>query len=402
MPKFSFKEVAPCLFAIFIDLFGIGVVVPMIMIIFNSPGHNIFLSNSVFLNYLYFGIAYTIYPLCMFFATSFFGDLSDIIGRKRTLLISTSGQALAFLITGLGVIFSNIFLFLLGRALSGIGAASQSVAMATISDLSNEANKALHLSYVTIVNCIGIIAGPLVGGLLAGINLSVPCFVSGALAFFAFLWILISFKETFVKSHKKFSVFRIVTIFIEAYKNKRLRQLSTAFLLMEFGILLFIPIVLIILSSKFNYSSIKLGLFSTYLGIGFLIGSAFFLPKMLKIFKIEHVVYIAFVGLFISNSLLALLIYHEIPLYLFSFILAVNSSVVITGMFTAFSDIADNESQGWVMGVAVALQALSNALTGFFADFVTLFGGESILFLGSLSIAASLLIMRNYFSKYPI
>jgi MFS family permease len=228
--QFSLKEVAPCLFAIFIDILGFGLVAPLLVALFTSPEHNIFAIASPTMRYFYLGLSLSLYPILMFFGTSFIGDLSDIIGRKKTLLFSMMGITIGFLIMSIGVMASSLFLFLIGRGISGLVSASQSVALAAISDLSTKQNKAIHLSYVALIQCIGFVLGPLLGGVLSGTTFYTPFFVASLLALFAFLWIALGFEETFKKlSNKTISVLRFLTVFADAYHNKRVRHLSLVF-----------------------------------------------------------------------------------------------------------------------------------------------------------------------------
>ena len=137
----------------------------------------------------------------------------------------------------IGVKISSFSLFMLGRSLSGLVAASQSVALAVIADLSTPENKAVHLSYIAMVQCVGFILGPLIGGVLSESSLAMPFFSASFLGLIAFVWVLCGFEETFIKAvNKKFSFTRIVRVFVEAYQNKSILHLCGAFLAMQLGI----------------------------------------------------------------------------------------------------------------------------------------------------------------------
>ena len=231
MARFSFKEVAPCLFAILVDVLGFGLVAPLLIALFVSPETNVFAIHSSSLKYAALGVTLAIYPLFMFFGTSFIGDLSDIWGRKKTLALSMIGMAVGFLLMAVGVVIASFALFIFGRILSGLVAASQSVALAVISDLSTPENKAVHLSYIAMVQCVGFVLGPLIGGVLSESSLSIPFFGASFLGIIAFVWIVCGFKESFTKAaQKQFSFARIIRVFIEAYQNKSILHLCLALL----------------------------------------------------------------------------------------------------------------------------------------------------------------------------
>lgn len=402
MARFSFKEVAPCLFAIFVDILGFGLVAPLLVALFTSPETNIFGITSSSLRYLCLGITLALYPLLMFFGTSFIGDLSDIIGRKKTLLFSMVGMTFSFVLMSIGIVVSSLALFLLGRGLSGLVSASQSVALATISDLSTQDNKAIHLSYVALIQCIGFVVGPLMGGVLSGATFYPPFLWAALLAFAAFLWIAFSFEETFVKrSTKRISILRFLKVFSEAYQNKRIRELGFVFLLMQIGVGLYLPIILILLTTEFGYTPLFLGLFNGYMGAGFALGLLFVLPQMLKRFKIEQIVWIALFTTLLAQ-LFSSILHTQTLIWLLAFPFAIAIEIAFSGMFTSFSNAADENSQGWVMGISVAIMAIAWAVAGFSAQLIPIFGAHILIFIGSLFLGLSALLMKKYCSNHSI
>jgi len=112
---------------------------------------------------------------------------------------------MGFILMGTGVLASSLFLLFFGRALSGLMGASMPVVLAAISDLSPGGDKAIHMSYVALIQSVGFILGPLLGGILSDsqilefFNFSLPFFFSAGMGAIAFLWIYLSFKETLQK-----------------------------------------------------------------------------------------------------------------------------------------------------------------------------------------------------------
>ncbi len=71
-------------------------------------------------------------------------------------------------------------------------------------------------------------------------------------------------------------------------------------------------------------------------------------------------------------------------------------------MFTSFSNAADERSQGWVMGISVAIMPIAWAVAGFSAQLVQIFGVHIIVFIGSLFLGLSAFFMRKYCINHPI
>lgn len=396
MTRFSFKEVAPCLFAIFIDIMGFGLVAPLLVAIFTTPAHNIFQIQSTSLSYFYLGLAFALYPLLMFFGTSFIGDLSDIIGRKKTLLLCMIGMGIGFLLMGVGIMYADLFLFLFGRALSGLVSASQSVALATISDLSSPENKAIHLSYIALIQCLGFVVGPLLGGVLSGFKLSSPFVGAAIFAAVSAVWIAVGFEETFVrKPDRKISLVRFFKIFAEAYQNERIRRLSIVFLIMQIGVAFYLPIILILFTTAFNYSPVMLGIFNGFIGASFALGLLILLPQMLKRFKIEQIVAICLIATCVSQ-LLSSVFPSQILLWLLAIPYGCTVETAFSGMFTSFSNAADATSQGWVMGISVAIMAIAWAITGFSTLLIPILGANMIMLIGAIFLGVSAYLMRRY------
>lgn len=395
-PSFSLKEVAPCLFAIFIDILGLGIATPLLVALFTAPDLNIFQIASPSLRHFFLGLTLALYPLLMFFGTSFIGDLSDVFGRKKTLLFSMIGMAFSFFLIGAGIALSSITILLIGRGLSGFVSASQSVALATISDLSTKSNKAIHLSYVAIIQCMGFVIGPLMGGILSGASFYTPFLGAGLMAIVAALWIAFAFTETFLKkSGKTISIKRFFEVFIEAYQNKPIRKLSLIFFTMQVGIGLYLPIILILLIKEFRYTPLDLGIFNGYIGVGFALGLLFILPRMLKRYKIEQIVCLSLFTTF-GAQFFSSFFHSESILWLLAFPLAIAVELAFSGMFTSFSNAADERSQGWVMGVSVAMMAIAWAVAGFAAQLAPVFGARKIIFVGSVFLGISAILMKKY------
>lgn len=235
--------IAPFLLAIVIDIFGYGLVYPIMTAIFTNPNNALTASlHTEQMRDFFLGLGYLLYPVCMLFGSSFMGDLSDHFGRKRVIFLCMIGICLSFILMGFGVIASSLTLLLVGRGLSGLMAGSQPIAQAAISDLSTPETKAINMSLITFMLCVGLVLGPLMGGIFSDPKVSssfgfeTPFFIAAGLALVASLWIILGLKETYLPKEKKpLSLLRPVVIFVEAFLHKEVRLLVVIFVLMQVG-----------------------------------------------------------------------------------------------------------------------------------------------------------------------
>jgi multidrug resistance protein len=103
------------------------------------------------------------FPLMQFLFSSFWGGMSDKIGRRPIMLASIFITALAY------VFFAHsttLLLLFFSRALNGFGAANLSVAQAYISDVTTPQNRTKAFGIIGAAFGLGFIFGPPIGGFL--------------------------------------------------------------------------------------------------------------------------------------------------------------------------------------------------------------------------------------------
>ncbi len=167
------------LVCVFIDMLGIGLVVPVLPILVGElvPGREA--------QAWWYGILAAVFGLLQFIFMPMLGAISDRVGRRPVLLYSMAGMCLNFLTTGWA---PNLACLFIGRVLGGMSSASMSVASAYASDISTHDNRAKSFGKVGAAFGLGFICGPMLGGLLGGVDLHLPFFVAGALSAANFLY----------------------------------------------------------------------------------------------------------------------------------------------------------------------------------------------------------------------
>jgi DHA1 family tetracycline resistance protein-like MFS transporter len=160
----------PILFlTVFIDMLGFGIVVPVLPLYIERFGASLLATG--FLLAVYSGMGFIFSPLV--------GALSDRIGRRSILLLSTIGQAAGFFIMGAATTLLWLFV---ARTIDGIFGANVSVTQAYVADVTPPQDRSRALGLLGAAFGVGFICGPLLGGVLSQISLAAPFYFAGALA----------------------------------------------------------------------------------------------------------------------------------------------------------------------------------------------------------------------------
>lgn len=198
-----------------IVMLGFGIAIPLMpyyIIHFNASGFAL-------------GLMMSLYSFMQFLFAPMWGRLADRIGRKPVLLIGIGGYFLAFLLQGLS---QNLVEFTAARTLAGIlSAATLPAAMAYIADITPLEERSKGVGLMGAAMGLGMIFGPMLGGLLTGfqpslpagitvllqvttdpsngklINLSIPFFASAVLALAAMPFIHLLLPESLPAEKRK-------------------------------------------------------------------------------------------------------------------------------------------------------------------------------------------------------
>ena len=123
-----------------------------------------------------------IYAAAQFIAAPLLGKLSDRYGRRPILLISLFGSAVGYFIFGIG---GALWVLYISRLIDGFTGGNVSIANAYITDVSSEKDRTKSLGIIGAAFGLGLIIGPILGGLLSQISLSAPVYVAGLFSLFA-------------------------------------------------------------------------------------------------------------------------------------------------------------------------------------------------------------------------
>ena len=140
------------------------------------------------------GILASVYAAMQLVCAPFWGTLSDRIGRKPVLLIGVLGYAIAMFIFGISTRFWMLFV---ARTFSGVlSSATMPTAMAYLSDNLPENRRGIAMGQLGAAVGLGVVLGPMLGGQLSVVSLSLPFFAGSALALASLLLVYLLLPES--------------------------------------------------------------------------------------------------------------------------------------------------------------------------------------------------------------
>ena len=168
------------LITVFIDVLGIGIIIPILPELIKE-----FAGGSTAQAGRWFGVLASTYALTQFICAPLLGALSDRVGRRPVILISLFGLGVDYIIMGFAPTLGWLFA---GRLIAGVMGASITTANAYIADVSRPEDRARNFGLIGVAFGLGFIFGPALGGILGGIDLRLPFFVSAGLALVNWLY----------------------------------------------------------------------------------------------------------------------------------------------------------------------------------------------------------------------
>lgn len=377
-PDNFFIAAFPLFLVLFIDSMGLGLVFPILnSLVFDPNAHFIGAKLSPELHNLIYGLTIGSFMFCWFFGAAFLGDLSDQVGRKKSLMVCLIGAVIGYIFSALAVISHSYLLLFIGRVIAGFTAGSQPIAQAAIVDISEPEHKARNLGLILFFTSLGFAFGPMIGGILSDsalvswFSFSLPFYFAAIISLINTLLLYFLFHETFFHEHKiKFKFYHAIEILISAFKNEKVRELSIVFLVMIFGWSGFYSFISMYLFHLYHFSALQNGLYMALMGAGFGIGTGFLIDPLTKRFSLKKCV-IWGCALTALGALLTITAPREIYVWFYILIVSISIAIAYSTILTLFSNQVDDDSQGWVMGITGAIMAFAFGLNGLFVGLLS-------------------------------
>lgn len=382
------------LFTVFIDLLGVGILIPVIPQLLANP-HSAFYLLPKTWSYkdglIALGFLTAIFPFMQFIATPILGQLSDRFGRKKILAISLAGTAISYAVFAIGIIDKNIPLLFIARAFDGITGGNVAVAQAAIADITTPDRRTRNFGLMGAIFGLGFVLGPYIGGKLAtgGVtllhlgslrlfttpswfNAATPFWFAAILSTINVSLVLLNLPETLthIQHGLKISWNKSVHNIMKAATMPGLRNIFPTVFFFWGGFTFFTTFFSVYLTTKLGFRANNIGDFFAYVGIWIAItqgGLAALLAKRYANWQIMRYSVLALAGalllVFIPNTTAQLLLVTPL--------IPISVGLTIANVTALVSRSAPGEIQGEVLGINASVQALAQAIpaamTGFLA-----------------------------------
>ena len=344
--------------SVFIDLVGLGIVLPLLPFC----GQRFGASPSAI------AFLFAIYSLMQFIFTPLWGSLSDRFGRRPLLLLNIAGSSVSYVWFGL----SNSFLMLLAaRALAGVMGSSIVVAQAYIADVTEPEDRAKSMGILGAAFGMGFIFGPAIGGILGGSdpqnpNFSLPLFIAAGISILAFAVAYFYLPESLSQKARAQQVEKVGKVqplvwfknTVEIVQRPQIGKLIGLYFLMSLAILGVQSILALWLEKQFGWGPRDTGYFYIFCGVvgavtqGGLIG-----PLNKRFGEGKLLLWGLSVGCF---GFLMIPFSESLPLLLGAMTFAIwGEAVARPSLSSLLSRSAGSEEQGRVMGVSQSFASLA-------------------------------------------
>ncbi|EMO73390.1 transporter, major facilitator family protein [Leptospira santarosai str. 200403458] len=397
-------------FTVFIDMMGFSVIFPifpeMLKTFLSKSGDPVLDKFTDFTKILtgdwplfvalFGGIVASLYSLLQFAFAPIWGKISDRVGRKPVLVLTSFGSFFGYTIW----LFSGSFsLFVFSRVITGMMGGNISVASAAMADITNEKDRAKGMGLIGAGVGLGFIAGPPTGGLFAKMgpgflelmfpNATFTVFPASALAaatiaLFNLLMIVFWFRETFDPKNRALSetkkIHPIVGVFNS--KNKEVIIYSFLYFIFVFAFSGFEFSINFYLSQFLNYSPVAIGFTFVYIGIIIVLIQGGVFRKLSGKVKETRLVRAGTLFLLVGFSLLYF-VSNSYQLFISLTFLASGSALLHPSLSTLVSLVSSREEQGTNLGIFRSLASLGRGLAPFVFCLIYFNRGPAISFLTS-------------------
>lgn len=312
-----------------------------------------------------------IYAGGQFVASPFFGKLGDKFGRRPVLLISLIGQSLGYLVFALG---GSLWVLFLGRLIGGITSGNLSTSNAYIADISKPEERSKNFAMISTAWSLGLILGPMLGGVFGELSLEAPAFVAAGVTFLNVLLGFFLLPESLPQERRDHTPVRLRDLnpIISIYQIGRkpglwLVLLAQALFSFSFNGINSTSALFII--QKFFAHTWQVSLMMMLAGLSIALTNTFLVPRWMPRFGER----LSGVGGLLGLAVVAAALYFIPVLWIFlliNMLSSVMNSFIFPALTTLSIERVSAHEVGQLLGVTSAVGSLMNIFGPLWAGFI--------------------------------
>ncbi|MDR7125695.1 TCR/Tet family MFS transporter [Pseudotabrizicola sp. 4114] len=260
-----------------LDAIGIGLIFPVMPdLIRTVTGED--LAHAA----LWGGVLATSFAVMQFLFGPVLGSLSDRFGRRPVLLVSLLVMGLDYLVMAVA---PTIWLLLIARLVAGVTAATYSTATAFIADITPPDQRGARFGLIGAGFGVGFVLGPLIGGLLAAVDIRAPFYAAAALAFANMIFGFLILPETVTDATRRpFSLRRANPLgaLRAVSRLPGLRLTLACFLILGIAMNVYPAVWAYYGQARFGWSTQMVGVSLAVYGISYALGQALLVGPMIR------------------------------------------------------------------------------------------------------------------------
>jgi DHA1 family tetracycline resistance protein-like MFS transporter len=334
------------------------------------------------------------------------GALSDRFGRRPMLLLSVGGSAIGYALFAYGIEQNSMFWLFAGRIIPGFAGGNVAIVFSSLADASQGQSKVKDFGLAGAAFGIGMILGPVLGGLLSdeqlhpALGLHVPFVGMVLLSLLNVVLLWMGYPET--NQHRNASNVSPLSGFrnlVEAFQHPRLQLVFVAVLLQACGFSLFIQFVAFFLEEVHQFRQLDIGLMFGYVGLLTAITQGFLVRPLATRFSSERMVANVIPG-FALGIMLLIQPTQSWWLYLIIPLPTIFQGLYMPNMTAVISNLSDREIQGRMLSINQSLTALSNAIPPLFGGWLFLVGARIPVYVAIAFSLAAWAVFNLFFQRH--
>nr|WP_211089358.1 MFS transporter [Secundilactobacillus angelensis] len=336
----------------FLVCLGIGLVIPVMP----------FLRNQLHLSAFDMGVMTALFSFAQFITSPIIGKISDRVGRKPIIAIGLALYAVSEILFAL----TNLLgMFDIARVIGGISAAMVTpTGMALAADITTKRQRAKVIGWLSAAFSGGLILGPGIGGILAGVSYKAPFWFAGGLGLLSTIALLFLLpNDSEIEKPDQITSQKTNNLMTGDWHDLLIKPVVLLFILIlvsSFGLQGFESIYSLFVNEVFHFSIANIALVLTLNGLISLVFQVMLFDRLVVRFKETRLIRICFffaligtVWIIFAHSKIEVIIATLIVFTAFDLL-----RPAITTLLTKLSA----KNQGLINGLNMSLTSVGNVI----------------------------------------